>query len=94
MGSLPTALRGLGLQHLHRPGRLRENNRAENSHLPIRKHERQQRGFKSKASAQRFLTTQASIYNTFYTARHLISRRTLKSFRVAAHDVWSRETCA
>lgn len=39
-------------------------------------------------------TGQASIYNTFYTARHLISRRTLKSFRAAALDVWSRETCA
>ena len=74
--------------------RVRENNRAENSHLAIRKHERQQQGFKSKASAQRFLTTQASIYSTFYTARHLISRRTLKSFRAEAHDVWLRETCA
>ena len=94
LASYGAALRELGLQHLHRPGRLRENNRAENSHLPIRKHERQQRGFKSKASAQRFLTTQASIYNTFYTARHLINRRTMKSFRIAAHDVWSRETCA
>ena len=68
------------------------NNRAENSHLAIRK--RQQRGFKSKASAQRLLTTQASIYNTFYTAHHLISRRTLKNFRAAAHDIWSRQTCA
>jgi transposase-like protein len=92
--SYGSALRELGLQHLHRPGRLRENNRAENSHLPIRRHERQQRGFKSRASTQRFLTTQASIYNTFYTARHLISRRTLKSFRAEAHVVWSRETCA
>ena len=44
--SYGAALRELGLQHLHRPGRLRENNRAENSHLPIRKHERQQRGFR------------------------------------------------
>jgi hypothetical protein len=92
--SYGAALRELGLQQLHRPGRLRENNRAENSHLPIRKHERQQQGFKSKASAQRFLTTQASIYNTFYTARHLINRQTLKSFRAAAHEVWLRETCA
>lgn len=92
--SYGSALRELGLAHLHRPGRLRENNRAENSHLPIRKHERQQRGFKSRASAQRFLTTQASIYNTFYTARHLISRRTLKSLRAAAHQAWSWATCA
>ena len=92
--SYGSALREIGLEHLHHPGRLRENNRAENSHLPIRKHERQQLGFKSRASAQRFLTTQASIYNTFYTARHLISRRTLKSFRAAAHQLWSQEICA
>ncbi|MDR3472274.1 MAG: IS6 family transposase [Devosia sp.] len=89
-----SALRELGLEHLHHPGRLRENNRAGNSHLPIRKQERKQMGFKSIPSAQRFLTTHAAIYNTFYTARHLTSRRTMKIFRAAAHQVWSRETCA
>ena len=51
-------------------------------------------GFKSIPSAQRFLITHAAIYNTFYTARHLISRRTLKSFRAEAQQVWSQETCA
>jgi len=33
--SYSSALRELQLQHLHHPGRLVENNRAENSHLPI-----------------------------------------------------------
>ena len=33
--SYRAALDRLDLRHLHRPGRLRENNRAENSHLPI-----------------------------------------------------------
>lgn len=47
-------------------GRLRENNRAENSQLPIRRRERKMRGFKSPVSAQRFLTAHAEIYNTFY----------------------------
>lgn len=46
-------------RHLHRPGRLRDNNRVENSHLPIRRRERQQQGFKTQTSAQRFLTAHA-----------------------------------
>ena len=35
--SHPAAFAILWLGHIHRPGRLRENNRAENSHLPIRR---------------------------------------------------------
>ena len=90
--SYPAALDQLGLLHLHRPGRLRENNRAENSHLPIRRRERQMQLFKSQASAQRFLTTHAAVYNTFYAQRHLISRDTLRRFRAEAHGVWAAAT--
>lgn len=92
--SYGAALAQLGLTHVHHDGRKRENNRAENSHLPIRKRERQQLGFKSTASAQRFLTSHAAVYNTFYTARHLTSRPTLKIFRAAAFEAWSGATCA
>lgn len=88
LGSYSSALDELGLQGLHRPGRFRENNSAENSHLPIRRRERQQQQFKSKASAQRFLTTHAAVYNTFYTQRHLLSRATLRRLRDEAHAVW------
>lgn len=35
LGSYKTGLDRLGLRERHRPGRLRENNRAENPHLPI-----------------------------------------------------------
>ena len=37
----------LELRHLHRPDGLGENNRAENSHLPTQRRERQQKRFKS-----------------------------------------------
>jgi putative transposase len=94
LGPYPAALSDLGLLHLHHPGRPRENNRAENSHRPIRKRERQQLGFKSEASAQRFLTTHAAIYNTFYQQRHLTSRRTTRILRTRAFNPWSQATCA
>ena len=92
LGSYVAALKILGLQDRHRPGRLRENNRAENAHLPIRRREREMQRFKSQASAQRFLTTHSAIYNTFYTQPHLISRPTLRRFRGEALRVWNEAT--
>ena len=89
LGSYGAALDNLKLRHIHRPGRLRKNNRAENSHLPIRRRERQQQLFKSQASAQRFLTTHGAIHNTFNHQRHLISRPNLRRFRAEAGAVWA-----
>jgi len=94
LSSYAAALKELELINLHRPGRLRENNRAENSHLPIRRRERKMQGFKSQASAQRFLTSHAAIYNTFYTQRHLIRRQTLRKFRSEALSVWNEAVAA
>lgn len=92
LASYGSALRVLGLQDLHRPGRLRENNRAENSRLPTRRRERKMQLFKSRSSAQRFLTTHAAIYNTFYNQRHLISRPTFRLFRAGADAAWVAAT--
>jgi transposase-like protein len=91
--SYAAALGDLGLSKLHDFGG-RKNNRAENSHLPVRQRERRMQRFKSPGSAQRFLSTHAAIYNSFYTQRHLISRKTLRQFRNEAMSVWKIATAA
>ena len=74
LASYRAAARDLGLTSRHRPGGMRENNRAENSHRAIRRRERKQQKFKSQGSAQRFLSSHAAVYSTFNTQPHLISR--------------------
>ena len=39
--------------------------------------------FKSQGQAQRFVSTHSAIYNTFNLQRHLVSRKTLRTFRAA-----------
>ena len=92
LASYRAAARDLGLMDRHRPGGMRENNRAENSHLPIRRRERKQQKFKSRASAQRFLATHAAVYNVFNLQPHLIRRPTLRLFRAEAHRTWAAAT--
>ena len=91
--SYGAALSELGMRARHITGG-RINNRAENSHLPIRQRERRMQRFKSAGAAQRFLSTHAAIYNTFNVQRHLISRRTMRQFRAAAMDRWDAVTAA
>ena len=85
--SYGAAARDLGIERRHERGRWR-NNRAENSHQPTRRRERKMQGFKSRGSAQRFLSTHAGVYNTFNVQRHLTSARTHRSFRAAAMETW------
>ncbi len=94
LASYRAAARDLGLTDRHRPGGMRENNRAENSHLPIRRRERKQQKFKSRASAQKFLATHAAVYNVFNLQPHLIRRPTLRHLRAAAHQTWAAATAA
>ncbi len=77
----------------HDTGRWK-NNRAENSHQPLRQRERRMKRFKSPESAQRFLSTHAAVYNVFNIQRHLISRGTLRVFRDQAMLTWRQATVA
>jgi putative transposase len=93
LGSYGAARRELRLSCRHEQG-LRKNNRAESSHQAVRRRERKQQRFKSVRSAQRFLSMHAPVHNTFSLQRHLISRRTLRSFRAEAANVWQIATTA
>lgn len=94
LASYRSAVKVLGLRQRHRPGGMRENNRAENSHLPIRRRERKQQRFKSQGSAQRFLSSHGPIYNAFNLQPHLISRSGLRSLRAKAELAWAEATGA
>jgi putative transposase len=63
------------------------NNRAENSHRPTRRRERQIQRFESSGQAQRFLSAHAMIYGHFRRRRHLMDaagyrRARAKAFRI------------
>ena len=91
--SYAAAKRDLGLAARHEQG-LRANNRAENSHQPVRRRERKMQRFKSPGSAQRFLSSHAAVHNTFALQRHLTPRRVLRHFRAEAADAWMIATAA
>jgi len=93
LGSYGAARRELGLSAHHQRG-LRKNNRAENSHQSAGWRERKMQQFKSAGSAQRFLAMHAAVHNTFTLQRHLVSRRTLRTFRAEAAQAWQRATAA
>lgn len=87
--SYPAALDELKLRHLHHPGRLRDNNRAENSHLPIRRRERKMQGFKSQKISSKVSHHHAAVYNNFSTEPHLNSLRHMRELRDTAAREWA-----
>jgi transposase-like protein len=90
--SYHVAFKAIGLTAEHIDNK-RANNRAENSHQPVRRRERKMQCFKSPGSAQRFLNLQSATYNNFYLQRHLLNRPTFKHYRSDAFDVW-KGACA
>ena len=91
--SYAAAFRRLRLTCPHEQG-FRRNNRAENSHQPVRRRERKMQRFKSARSAQRFLSMHAAVHNTFNLERHLVSRSTLRIFRAEAANQWRNAVAA
>jgi transposase-like protein len=87
------ALRDLGLSHLHRRGK-RLNNRAESSHVPLRRRERKTQGFRSAGSAQRLLSSHSTGYNIFNICRHLTTASTHRILRKHAFDAWNAAVAA
>ena len=57
------------------------NNRAENSHRPTRRRERQMQRFKSSEQAQNFLSAHSFIYGHFHPRRHRLEADTYRAIR-------------
>ncbi len=68
------------------------NNRAENSHRPTRRRERQMQRFKSPEQAQRFLSAHSMIYGHFRPRRHLMTAAQYRRARAEAFRTWRQET--
>ncbi|WP_043838627.1 IS6 family transposase [Muricoccus aerilatus] len=69
------------------------NNRAENSHRPTRRRERQMQRFKSPEQTQRFLSAHSMIYGQFRPRRHLMTAGEYRRARTKAFRSWQQETC-
>ncbi len=81
------AMKEIGNADRKQTGR-RLNNRAENSHLPIRRRERAMLRFRQMKTLQKFSAVHAAFHNHFNQDRHLISRDDYKDRRSAALAEW------
>jgi putative transposase len=65
------------------------NNRAENSHQPTRRRERQMKRFKSPRQVQRFLSAHDQINNLFHLRRDHVTANEYRAARARAFEVWA-----
>src|SRR2546421_7133356 len=70
------------------------NNRAENSHQPTRRRERQMKRFKSPGQAQRFLSAHDGINNLFHLRRDHRPAAQYRAARAQAFAIWAEITGA
>jgi putative transposase len=68
-----------GIEHRQYKGL---NNRAENSHQPTRRRERQMKQFNSAGQAQRFLSAHDQINNLFHLRRDHVTAAEQKASRI------------
>jgi len=74
-----------GVEHRSHKGL---NNRAENSHLPLRRRERRMTGFKSARQCQRFGSTHGQIANLFLLHRKRLTAASHRQLRAHAISTW------
>jgi putative transposase len=88
LASYPAAKKELmpGVEHRRHKGL---NNRAENSHQPTRRRERQMKKFKSAGQAQQFLSAHDQINNLFYLRRDHVSATEYRAARRQAFAAWA-----
>ncbi|MDA8637924.1 IS6 family transposase [Rhodospirillales bacterium] len=92
LGSYKAAIREMNVANKQETRRWL-NNRAENSHLPIRRRERAMQRFRRMRSLQKFVSLHSSVHNHFNNERHLNSRDQFKLQRSAALQEW-QQLCA
>jgi putative transposase len=93
LASYPAAKRELvpGVEHRRHKGL---NNRAENSHQPTRRRERQMKRFKSPGQTQRFLSAHDQINNLFHLYRDHLPASEYRAVRAQAFAIWAEVTDA
>ena len=79
-----------GVEHRQHKGL---NNRAENSHQPTRRRERQMKQFKSAGQAQRFLSAHDQINNLFHLRRDHVTAAEHRASRNQKFRVWAEICC-
>jgi putative transposase len=74
-----------GVEHRSHKGL---NNRAENSHKPVRRRERIMKRFKSARQLQRFVSIHDPVVNLFNVPRHDIPSTHHRELRATAMQAW------
>jgi putative transposase len=75
-----------GVEHRQHKGL---NNRAENSHQPTRRRERQMKRFKSARHVQRFVSIHDPIANLFHFPRNQLTAADYRTARAQAFEDWA-----